>query len=66
MSTDNGGWDRRITVNAQDSGSFGIASGAAPANGGAITPGEWQFVMGTLSRSNNRSTLYVGDAVLGN
>ena len=65
LSTDNGGWDRGITVNAQDSGQFGIASGAAPANIGDITPGSWQYVLGTFSRSNNRSTLYVGSAILG-
>jgi len=65
LATDNGGWDRGITVNGQGSGAFGIASGAAPAHVGPITPGSWQYVLGTFSRSNNRSTLYVGSAILG-
>ena len=62
MAIDNGGWDRGITVNAQESNSFGIASGAAPVHVGEITPDEWQFVVGTFSSSDNRSTLYVGSS----
>ncbi|MGK0185479.1 MAG: hypothetical protein ACI9R3_001257 [Verrucomicrobiales bacterium] len=61
MAIDNGGWDRGITVNAQDSNSFGIASGEAPVNIGEITPGQWQYVVGTFDFDDGRSTIYVGD-----
>ncbi len=64
MATDNGGWDRGITVNAQDSQAFGIASGDAPVHGGAITPGEWQYVVATFDSEESTSTLYVGDAMV--
>jgi hypothetical protein len=60
MAVDNGGWDRGISVNANASSSFGIASGAAPSDMGEITPGEWQYVMGTFSNENERAILYVG------
>lgn len=62
MAIDNGGWDRGITVNAQDSNAFGIASGAGPTNVGEITPGEWQYVVGTFSDASGLATLYVGSA----
>lgn len=62
MAIDNGGWDRGITINAQDSQSFGIASGGSPVNAGAITPDEWQFVMATFSQAGNESVLYVGSS----
>ena len=61
MATDNGGWDRGITVNAQDSASFGIASGAGPTNIGEISFGEWQYVAGTFDFDESLATLYVGD-----
>ncbi|MEM7383339.1 MAG: LamG-like jellyroll fold domain-containing protein [Verrucomicrobiota bacterium] len=61
LAIDNGGWDRGLTVNAEDSNSFGIASGAAPVNVGEITPGEWQYVVGTFSDGEDRATLYVGN-----
>ncbi|MFT4639076.1 MAG: hypothetical protein ACI8T1_002400 [Verrucomicrobiales bacterium] len=62
MAIDNGGWDRGITVNAQESNSFGVASGAAPVNVGEITPGDWQYVVATFSESENIATVYVGNA----
>ncbi|MDA0812374.1 MAG: hypothetical protein O3C21_08325 [Verrucomicrobia bacterium] len=62
MAVDNGGWDRGITVNAQASGSFGIASGAGPANIGEIKNGEWQYVVATFSDDEDRAILYVGSA----
>ena len=62
MAIDNGGWDRGITVNAQESNAFGVASGAAPVNAGEITPGEWQYVVATFSDSENRARIYVGSA----
>lgn len=61
LATDNGGWDRGIAVNAQASGSFGLVSGTEPTHGGAVTPGKWQFVAATFSRSSGASTLYVGN-----
>ena len=67
MAIDNGGWDRGITVNAQDSQSFGVASGGAPVAAGEITPGEWQYVVATFSEADNRASVYVGsddDSVL--
>ena len=61
MAIDNGGWDRGITVNAQTSNSFGIASGAAPINIGEISFGDWQYVVGTFDFDESASILYVGD-----
>ena len=61
MAIDNGGWDRGITVNAQTSNSFGIASGTGPTNVGAITTGAWQYVVGTFNKPGN-ATLFVGDS----
>ncbi len=63
MATDNGGWDRGITVNAEATNAFGVASGAAPTPGGAITPGEWQYVVATFDSGEGVSTIYVGDNV---
>ena len=63
MAIDNGGWDRGITVNAQSSNAFGIASGAGPANlESEIEPGSWQYVVGTFSKKERRSILYVGSS----
>ncbi len=64
MATDNGGWDRGITVNAQDSQAFGVASGAAPVHGAEITPGEWQYVVATFDSEESTSNLFVGDAMV--
>lgn len=63
MAMDNGGWDRGITVNSS-AGAFGVASGGAPTLGGAITPGSWQFVVGTFG--GGVTNIYVGDANVGN
>lgn len=62
MAVDNGGWDRGITVNAQGSASFGVASGAGPVNVGEITNGEWQYVVATFSDGEDRAIVYVGSA----
>ncbi|MFN0128960.1 MAG: LamG-like jellyroll fold domain-containing protein [Verrucomicrobiales bacterium] len=62
MATDNGGWDRGLTVNAENTNGFGLASGGAPLQAGPIAPGEWQYVVGTFSKPRNRTALYVGDA----
>ncbi|MDB4491773.1 hypothetical protein N9260_02010 [bacterium] len=64
MATDNGGWDRGITVSDNNGATgFGIASGEAPTIGADITPGEWQYVVATFDSDEGVSTLYVGDAM---
>ena len=63
MATDNGGWDRGITVNAQDSLAFGVASGEAPTHGTVIAPGEWQYVVATFDSDEGSASLYVGDSM---
>ena len=66
LSTDNGGWDRGITVTSNLGGTgFGIASGDAPVMVGTVTPSTWQYVVGTFNQSSNTSTLYVGDDAVG-
>lgn len=62
MAIDNGGWDRGMTVNAQESASFGIASGSAPVNIGEIKAGDWQYVVGSFDIDEGLATIYVGDA----
>ena len=61
MAMDNGGWDRGITVgNNTGAQGFGIASGGAPDMVGTITPGSWQYVVGSFNQPGS-TTLYVGD-----
>lgn len=60
MATDNGGWDRGITVNSS-AGAFGVASGGAPALGELVTNGSWQYVVATFSQASGQTNLYVGD-----
>ncbi len=61
MAMDNGGWDRGITVsNNTGAPGFGIASGGAPDMVGTVTPGSWQYVVGTFNQPGS-TTLYVGD-----
>ena len=62
MSIDNGSWDRGI-YHSHDGSNWGIGSGVgSPANStAAAVEGEWQFVVGTFNKSENRAVLYVGD-----
>ncbi|MCB1096512.1 MAG: laminin G domain-containing protein [Verrucomicrobiae bacterium] len=62
MATDNGGWDRGITVNEGGTGAFGVASGEGPTVAGEVTPGEWRYVVGTFDIDSGISTVYVGNA----
>ncbi len=66
MATDNGGWDRGIHMGNSPAGqNWSIASGGSQNTGPAPQPGNWEYVVGTFSKTTNTATLYVGDAAAG-